>query len=35
MNANTYESDYGPAMLVEELLNDDLLPPLHLTITII
>ena len=35
MNANDYESAHGPAMLVEELLNDDLLPPLHLTITII
>ena len=35
MNANDYERAHGPAMLVEELLNADLLPPLHLEIMII
>ena len=35
MNSNTYERTHGPAMLVEELLDADLLPPLHLEIMIV
>ena len=35
MNSNTYERAHGPAMLVEERLVADMLPPLHLEIMIV